>query len=155
MEKIIEKFNELMNLPGETEVVEWKEAKFNFDFRELGRYFSALSNEANLKNKKSAWLIFGIKNNKDIVGTIFRKNRVDLDSLKSEVAQKTTTNISFLEIHEIEKEGKRIVLFEIPPAPQGIPIGWNGHFYARNGEVLAPLVIVKLVPCWHHFSSSD
>jgi len=144
MTEIIEKFDELMNLPGETEVVEWKEAKFNFDFRELGRYFSALSNEANLKNKKSAWLIFGIKNNKDIVGTKFRKNRVDLDSLKSEVAQKTTTNISFLEIHEIEKEGKRIVLFEIPPAPQGIPIAWDGHFYARDGEVLVPLGINKI-----------
>ena len=94
MTEIIEKFNELMSLPGETEVVEWKEAKNGFDFRKIGKYFSALSNEANLKNKKSAWLIFGIKNNKDIVGTKFRKNRVDLDSLKSEVAQKTTTNIS-------------------------------------------------------------
>jgi len=144
MTEIIEKFNELMTLPGETEVVEWKEAKFNFDFRELGRYFSALSNEANLKNKKSAWLIFGIKDNKDIVGTTYRKNRVYLDSLKSEVAQKTTTNISFLEIYEIEKEGKRIILFEIPPAPQGIPIAWDGHFYAREGEVLTPLGIDKI-----------
>ncbi len=144
MTEIIEKFNELMSLPGETEVVEWKEAKNGFDFRKIGKYFSALSNEANLKNKKSAWLIFGIKNSKDIVGTKFRKNRVDLDSLKSEVAQKTTTNISFLEIYEIEKEGKRIILFEIPPAPQGIPIAWSGHFYARDGEVLAPLGIDKI-----------
>ncbi|MEA1937032.1 MAG: ATP-binding protein [Patescibacteria group bacterium] len=123
MTKIIEKFNELMRLPGETEVVEWKEAKNGFDFRTLGKYFSALSNEANLKNKKSAWLIFGVKDNKDIVGTTYRKNRVDLDSLKSEIAQKTTVNISFREIHETEKDGERIVLFEIPPAPQGIPIG--------------------------------
>jgi len=144
MTNIIEKFNELMSLPGETEVVEWKEAKFNFDFRELGRYFSALSNEANLKNKKSAWLIFGIKNNKDIVGTKFRKNRVDLDSLKAEVARKTTTNISFIEIYETDEVGERIILFEIPPAPQGIPIGWDGHFYARDGEVLTPLGIDKI-----------
>ena len=145
MINIIEKFNELMALPGETEVVEWKEAKFNFDFKKIGKYFSALSNEANLKNKESAWLIFGIKNNKDVVGTAFRKSRVDLDSLKSEVAQKTTTNISFVEIHEINCEnGKRIILFEIPPAPQGIPIGWDGHFYARDGEVLVSLVIDKI-----------
>ena len=141
---IEEKFKELMKLPGETEIVEWKEAKNNFDFRKLGKYFSALSNEANLKNKKSAWLIFGVKDNKDIVGTAFRKNRVDLDSLKSEIAQKTTTNISFREIYETEKEGKRIVLFEIPPAPQGIPVGWDGHFYARDGEVLSSLAINKI-----------
>lgn len=141
---IEEKFNELMTLPGETEVVEWKEAKNGFDFRKLGKYFSALSNEANLKNKKSAWFIFGIKDNKDIIGTTYRKNRVYLDSLKSEIAQKTITNISFVEIYEIEKEGKRIILFEIPPAPQGIPIGWEGHFYARDGEVLTSLGIKKI-----------
>ncbi|MCK5062227.1 putative DNA binding domain-containing protein [Candidatus Parcubacteria bacterium] len=141
---ITEKFNKLMTLPGETEVVEWKEAKNGFDFRKIGKYFSALSNEANLKNRKSAWLIFGIKDNKDIVGTAFRKNRVDLDSLKSEVSQKTTTNISFMEIYEINKDGKRIILFEIPPAPQGIPIGWGGYFHARDGEVLTSLGIEKI-----------
>lgn len=41
----------LLDLEAETEVVEFKEAKTNFDFRRLGRYFSALSNEANLKRK--------------------------------------------------------------------------------------------------------
>ena len=33
----------------ENEYVEYKEAKNNFDFNELGRYFSALSNGANLQ----------------------------------------------------------------------------------------------------------
>ena len=32
----------------ESEIVEFKKAESNFDFDELGRYFSALSNEANL-----------------------------------------------------------------------------------------------------------
>lgn len=35
----------------ESENVEYKEAKNNFDFNELGRYFSALSNGANLIGK--------------------------------------------------------------------------------------------------------
>lgn len=144
MINIEKKFDELMKLPAETEVVEWKEAKTNFDFRKLGKYFSALSNEANLKEKKAAWLLFGIKNNKTIVGTSFRTNRVDLDSLKLEISKKTTTNISFVEIYEIKKEGKRIILFKIPPAPQGIPIGWDGHFYSRHGESLSPLIIEKM-----------
>jgi ATP-dependent DNA helicase RecG len=33
----------------ESEVVEFKEAQQNFSFEDLGQYFSALSNEANLK----------------------------------------------------------------------------------------------------------
>lgn len=33
----------------ETEVVEYKAAKQNYDFEDIGKYFSALSNEANLR----------------------------------------------------------------------------------------------------------
>jgi hypothetical protein len=54
-------FTQLINLPAETECVEFKEAKQSYDFGKLGKYFSALSNEANLKGKTSAWLIFGVK----------------------------------------------------------------------------------------------
>ena len=45
------KLTELLALPAETEWVEFKEAKNNFDFDDLGKYFSALSNEANLKGQ--------------------------------------------------------------------------------------------------------
>lgn len=38
----------------ESEVVEFKKAENNFDFDDLGRYFSALSNEANLRGWCSA-----------------------------------------------------------------------------------------------------
>jgi len=37
----------------ENEIVEFKEAKNTFDFRKIGKYFSALSNEANLKSMPS------------------------------------------------------------------------------------------------------
>ncbi len=43
-------FDELILIPVEDECVEFKEAKQNYDFEKLGQYFSALSNEANLKN---------------------------------------------------------------------------------------------------------
>ena len=51
-EQLIEILNELRNIPIENECIEFKEAKNNFDFEELGKYFSALSNEANLKYKR-------------------------------------------------------------------------------------------------------
>jgi ATP-dependent DNA helicase RecG len=52
----------LRNLTAENEVAEFKEAKNGYDFAKLGKYFSALSNEANLKGKPHAWLVFGIEN---------------------------------------------------------------------------------------------
>ncbi len=67
------KFKELMDLSCENEVVEWKTAKNKFDFNELGKYFSALSNEANLNNRESSWLIFGVDDKKKIIGTSYKK----------------------------------------------------------------------------------
>lgn len=43
----------------ESEVVEFKNAENSFDFDDLGKYLSALSNEANLRGLDFAWLIFG------------------------------------------------------------------------------------------------
>nr|WP_293298153.1 RNA-binding domain-containing protein [Allomuricauda sp.] len=132
--------NTLRSKGFENEVVEFKEAKKQYDFDKLGKYFSALCNEANLKNKQSAWLIFGIKDrDKSIVGSQFRINRSDLDSLKAEVANHTTGRISFMEIYEIIEPEGRVVLFEIPASPRGIPISWKGHYYGRDGEELNAL----------------
>ena len=55
------KLDELRALPGETEWVEFKHAERNFHFDDLGEYFSALSNEANLKVQPFGWLVFGVK----------------------------------------------------------------------------------------------
>lgn len=71
--ELIAKLENVRNLPAENEIVEFKEAKNNYDFHKLGKYFSALSNEANLKNVEFAWLIFGVEDKKkSIVGTTFR-----------------------------------------------------------------------------------
>jgi ATP-dependent DNA helicase RecG len=126
----------------ENEIVEFKEAKNQYDFDKLGKYFSALCNEANLKNKHSAWLVFGVKDNdKSIVGSNYRTNRANLDSLKSEIANQTTGRLTFIEIYEVFTTGGRVVIFEIPAAPKGIPISWKGHYYGRDGEELNALNI--------------
>lgn len=44
----------------EHEIVEFKEAKGNYDTDKIGRYFSAISNEANLRQQQYGWLIFGV-----------------------------------------------------------------------------------------------
>jgi ATP-dependent DNA helicase RecG len=38
----------------ESEVVEFKEAKSNYSFNDIGKYFSALSNEANIRGLQAA-----------------------------------------------------------------------------------------------------
>lgn len=142
---LIQKLNELRRLPAETEVFEFKEAKNGYDFNKLGKYFSALSNEANLKGKASAWLIFGIKDKgRTVVGSRFRLNREDIDSLKGELACKTTNRITFIEIHELYLSEGRVVMFQIPSAPKGIPIAFDGHYYGRDGEELSPLNIEEI-----------
>jgi ATP-dependent DNA helicase RecG len=124
----------------ENEIVEFKEAKGQYDFDKIGKYFSALCNEANLKGKRSAWLFFGIKDSdKSIVGSQFRINRADLESLKAEIANFTTGRLTFIEIYEEHTPNGRVVLFEIPAAPRGIPIAWKGHYYGRDGEELNAL----------------
>ena len=143
--EIIEQINNLCVLPAETEIVEFKEAKHNFDFADLGEYFSALSNEASLKHKPFAWLLFGVEDKRhDIVGSHFRPRRKDLDSLKKEIADHTTNRITFIEIHEAELDKKRVILFQIPAAPKGVPIAFKGHYYGRDGEFLVPLNIEKI-----------
>lgn len=66
--KLISKLNE-MRKHSETEIVEFKEAKRNYGFKDIGQYFSAMSNEANLRHRQEAWLIFGVPDNGDIVGS--------------------------------------------------------------------------------------
>lgn len=144
LKKLIEIFR---NQSSETECVEFKEAKTQYDFGKLGKYFSALSNEANLKGKESAWLIFGIKDKpipRAIVGSDYRTNRVDLDSLKAEIGNKTTNRITFTEIHELQYSEGRVIVFQIPPAPKGFPVAWEGHYYGRDGEDLVPLNLVEI-----------
>lgn len=139
-----EKLQSLLDLTAENEVVEFKEAKNGYDFTKLGKYFSALSNEANLKRQSSAWLVFGVNDQRKVVGSNYRPVRKDLDSLKGEIANKTTNRITFVEIHEIEHANGRVVMFQIPAAPKGIPIAFDGHYYGRDGEELSPLNLEEI-----------
>lgn len=128
----------------EGECVEFKEANDNYPTQDIGKYFSALANEANLRGLTSSWLVFGVSNRRQIVGTAFRMEPARLHSLKHQIAQETDPSTSFREIHElITPEGHRILLFEIPAAPRGIPIACKGHYFARNGESLTALSLAK------------
>ena len=55
----------------EHEVIEFKTAENQYDRDKLGKYFSALSNEANLRDVTFAWIVMGVNNDRQIVGTQF------------------------------------------------------------------------------------
>jgi ATP-dependent DNA helicase RecG len=128
----------------ENEVVEFKEAGNDFSTDSIGEYFSALSNKANLRSADAAWLIFGVKDKtRQVTGTSYRPEPERLHSLKAQIAQGTEPSTSFREIYELTHSGGRVIMMEIPPAPRGIPIAWNGHYYARAGESLTSLSLAK------------
>ena len=127
----------------ETEVVEFKEANNDYSFKDIGKYFSALGNEANIRGKNDAWLIFGITNKGEFKGSDYRKSG-NLQSLKKEIANNTNERLTFLDIYELTIEKCRIVVFQIPPAIPGIPTTWNGAAWARENESLAPLSMNKV-----------
>ena len=120
----------------EHEIVEFKEAKTGFDFDDLGKYFSAISNEANLKKKQFGWLIFGVKNNRQIVGTTYKNSQKSIDELKQGIAEKTSKNLTFIEIYDtlipVDGANKRVLMFQIPSAVSSIPTAWKGHYYRRK-----------------------
>lgn len=127
----------------ENEVTEFKEAKSNYSFNDIGKYFSALSNEANLRGLQEAWLIFGISDKKEFVGTDFRKQG-GLQNLKREIVNGTNERLTFMDIYELSINKCRIIAFQIPPAIRGIPTTWQGAAYAREHESVSPLPMNKV-----------
>lgn len=129
----------------ENEVIEFKEAGNDYKTDKIGEYFSALSNEANLQGRDCGWLVFGVNNySRQVMGSNYREDSERLQSLKHQIAQGTAPSVSFRDIHVLHHDHGRVVLLEIPAAPQGIPIAWKGHYYARAGESVMPLGLTKL-----------
>ena len=88
--------------------------------------------------------MFGVHNKtRSVVGTDYRPQPERLQSLKQQIADNTAPGITFRDIHDLRHVGGRVVLFEVPAAPRGIPIAWKGHYHARAGESLTPLGLDK------------
>lgn len=136
----------------ETEVVEYKEAKQSFDFEKLGRYFSALSNEANLRNAECGWLLFGVTDKREICGTAYRKEKrrpsIGLRSLKHKITEGLNNGLTFEEIYEFDLDGERVVAFQIPPCEFASPTTWRGIPWSREDSSLKEMPRFKLEAIW-------
>lgn len=135
----------------ENEVVEFKEAKGQYSEDKIGQYFSAISNEANLKNQQYGWFILGVseRNQKYPVGTSFKQgDPALLEKFKYEISRETTDGMTFLDIIELnpvyEGRPRRVLMFKIPAAIAGMPTEWKTRYYARSGESLILLQQYKI-----------
>lgn len=135
----------------ENEIVEFKEAKGQYSEEKIGQYFSAISNEANLKNQQYGWFILGISEQKEKypVGTSFKQGSPALlEKFKYEISRETTDGMTFLDIIELfpvyDGQPRRVLMFKIPAAVAGMPTEWKTRYYARNGESLVPLQQYKI-----------
>ena len=129
----------------ENEVVEFKRAGDSYSTDDIGKYFSALANEANLRDQDRGWLVFGVDNKaRRVVGTDYRPEPTRLHSLKMQISDASEPSITLRNIHELAHPDGRVLLLEIPAAPLGMPVAWKGHYYARAGESLTHLGLDKL-----------
>jgi ATP-dependent DNA helicase RecG len=121
----------------ENELVEFKTADLDYNTDKIYRYVSALANEANLKSHDAWYLILWVEPKKHLpVGTTYREDHKNLQSLKQQVYQTTKHSI---QIYSEVYQWYRIIILEIPSAPRWIPISVNGHYYAREDENLVAL----------------
>lgn len=132
----------------ENEVVEFKSGNKNFSTDEIGRYFSALSNEANLRGAECAWLVFGVNNKTHAApGSEYPCDANSLNKsggLKSQIVE-GTGGLSFAGVHVLPRgTNANVIFFQIPAAPQGMPVPWKRHYFARAGENLVALGLEKL-----------
>ncbi len=146
-----------MALPAETEWLEFKEAKQQEKFDDIGKYFSALSNEANIAKQRCGWLIFGVtdKRPRQICGSNYCLQAPGLDRVKRDISLHTNHKLTFAAIHELVVEGKRVIMFEIPAAPPGVPTTWRQVPYGRIHESIGYLALNKIDAIRRQASGAD
>ena len=91
-----------------------------------------------------ASLAFGASQKQEVLGTPYRDSLEQRQALKPPVFEGNDPSLTIREIHELARDGRRVVLAEIPAAPRGIPISWKGDYRARAGESLVSLSLDKL-----------
>ncbi len=113
---------------------EWFEFKTNwFEPHAVGEYISALSNAAALRGMDTAYMVWGIDDYHKIVGTTMNYQKdVKKEPFQHYLARLLSPGIAF-SFHDVEMDGKRLVLLEIPSAVK-VPTSFDGIRYIRIGS---------------------
>lgn len=90
----------------------------------LGKCFSAISNEATLKNRQYAWIFFGIDDKTHTFTNIRYHYDNNFNNVKKQISDNTTDNVIFIEIYNLDIEYNRAIMFQVPAA-SGTPMNWK------------------------------
>lgn len=114
----------------ESERLEFKEAKTRYDYDKLVKYCAALANEGGGK------IILGVtdKRPRSVVGSAAFP---EPGRAVSQLAQKLHLRIGW---GELQHQAGRVLVFDIPSHPIGVPVQADGTYYARSGDSPGPLL---------------
>ena len=113
----------------ETQNLEFKEAKTQYDYTKLCKYCVALANEG------GGHLILGIADKlpRQVVGSNAVNDTVDM-------ASKLFQDIGFrVDIEEVNHPDGRVVVFSVPSRPRGTAYHFGGAYLMRSGQQLVPM----------------
>lgn len=113
----------------EGERFEFKEAKQRYSFEKLAQYCCALA------NKGGGRVILGVTDPRPrkVVGS---QAFPQFEATRRSLMERIPLRIGVLEILD---PGGRVLVFEIPPRPVGVPIKYDGVYWARSADSLVPM----------------
>lgn len=118
--------------PAESEQLEFKEAKTQFDTTKLLQYCAALANEG------GGHLVLGVTNKppRRVVGTRAFPSETALNDVKHRIVGKLHLRV---DVSELEHPDGRVLVFEIPGRPVGQAVACDGVYLMRAGEALTAM----------------
>ena len=113
----------------EDEHLECKEAKTNFHFETLVKYCVALANEGGGK------MILGVTDKlpRPVVGSQAFPN---LERTKAGLIERLRLRV---DVEEMQHPDGRVLVFQVPSRPIGMPLQYEGAYWMRGGQDLVPM----------------
>lgn len=118
-----------MRAGDEYEHLEFKEAKNSFSFDKLAKYCAALANES------GGVMILGISRSipRYVTGSQAFRNLIKMRAKLTEALQLR------INAEELQHPDGRVVVFQVPSRPLGLPLAYKGTYWMRRGEELVPM----------------
>jgi ATP-dependent DNA helicase RecG len=129
----VEKLQKWLDMK-EDEHLECKEAKTNFHFETLVKYCVALANEGGGK------MILGVTDTlpRTVVGSQAFSN---LERTKAGLIERLRLRV---DVEEIRHPDGRVLVFQVPARPIGMPVQYEGAYWMRGGQDLVPMTPDRL-----------
>lgn len=118
----------------EGENIEFKKAEKSFEFDELAKYACAIS------NRGGGYVVLGVTD---------RRPRQVVGSRAFEQPERTRNGLMErlhlrIDFHLLHSDEKRVLVFDIPPRPVGVPIQDKGIAWWREGDSLVEMPVEEL-----------